>query len=165
MAPFAGRVRGGRFAWGGQVHELVPNHAGHAMHGTVFDRRWLLELADVGYLRLRTDLQPGWPFPGWVVHEVALSATRLELRLEVHTAGSPFPATLGWHPWFRRRIEVGGALRGRPRRQALVPAGRRRPPARLPRAAAGRSGRGTTASPPITWPVRLTLAGGARGDA
>ena len=51
MAPFAGRTRGGRFAWYGQIHELVPNHAGHAMHGTVFDRRWLLELADVGYVR------------------------------------------------------------------------------------------------------------------
>jgi galactose mutarotase-like enzyme len=110
MAPFAGRTRGGRFAWFGEIHELVPNHAGHAMHGTVFDRRWLVEQADTGYVRLRRDLQPGWPFPGWVVHEVALRPDELELRLEVHTAGPTFPATLGWHPWFRRRIEVGGGL-------------------------------------------------------
>lgn len=110
MVPFAGRVRGGRFAWGGTVHELATNHAGHAMHGTGFDRRWLLELADVGYLRLRTDLRPGWPYEGWAIHEVALTADRLELRLEVHTARQPFPATCGWHPWFQRRLAVGRDL-------------------------------------------------------
>ena len=55
-------------------------------------------------------LQPGWPFAGWVVHEVALSPTQLELRLEVHTEATTFPATVGWHPWFRRRIEVGSSL-------------------------------------------------------
>ena len=86
MAPFAGRIRDGRFAWDGQIHELAPNHAGHAMHGTVFDRRWLVELADVGYLRLRADLQPGLalrragPSTRW-----RCRADRLELRLEVHT--------------------------------------------------------------------------------
>ncbi len=34
----------------------------------------------------------------------------LELRLEVHTAGVTFPATTGWHPWFRRRLDVGSDL-------------------------------------------------------
>ena len=110
MAPFAGPCPGWPVRVGRTLHELVPNHAGHAMHGTVFDRRWMLELADVDYLRLRTDLQPGWPFPGWAVHEVALTPHRLELRLEVHSSGPTFPATIGWHPWFRRRIDVGGSL-------------------------------------------------------
>lgn len=110
MAPFAGRTRGGRFSWSGQTHQLEANHAGHAMHGTVFDRRWLLELAEVGYLRLRSDLQPGWPYEGWVVQEVLLTDRCLELRLEVHSAGATFPATAGWHPWFRRRLEGGAEL-------------------------------------------------------
>ena len=158
MAPFAGRTRGGRFAWGGEIHELVANHAGHAMHGTVFDRRWLLELADVGYLRLRTELQPGWPFAGWVVHEVALTPNRLELRLEVHSAAATFPATVGWHPWFRRRIEVGTGLevgldakRWYPRGLDGLPLGHLAPP---PEAV-----RGTTASPRSPGPC------GSRGPA
>ncbi|MFP5255503.1 MAG: aldose 1-epimerase [Acidimicrobiia bacterium] len=108
MAPFAGRLRGGRFRWGGTAHQLEANHGGHAMHGTVFDRRWLIEQAEEDYLRLRAPLEPGWPLRGWGVQEMALRADGLELRLEVHAGDLPFPATAGWHPWFRRRLEVGG---------------------------------------------------------
>jgi len=110
MAPFAGRVRDGRFAWDGHIQELTPNFGGHAMHGTVFDRAWTVESQASGSLRLRADLQPGWPYAGWAAQEATLGATRLDLRLEVHTTGPAFPATLGWHPWFRRRVGVGGAL-------------------------------------------------------
>ncbi len=158
MAPFAGRTRGGRFAWFGEIPALGPNHAGHAMHGTVFDRRWLVEQADVGYVRLRRELQPGWPFPGWVVHEVALRAERLELRLEVHTHGPTFPATLGWHPWFRRRVEVGGALeldfraaRWYPRGDDGLPQGFVEPPPER--------GPWDDCFTALTWPATLTWPG------
>jgi len=158
MAPWAGRTRGGRFAWNGHLHELEVNHAGHAMHGTVFDRRWVLELADVGYLRLRADLQPGWPYAGWAVHEVALTASRLELRLEVHSEALTFPATLGWHPWFRRRLEVGGALevqldaaRWYPRGVDGLPLGTVEPPPP--------SGPWDDCFTAVTWPARLTWPG------
>jgi galactose mutarotase-like enzyme len=158
MAPWAGRTRGGRFAWGGHVHELVVNHAGHAMHGTVFDRHWLLELADTGYLRLRRELAPGWPFGGWAVHEIALTSSGLDLRLEVHSAGPTFPATAGWHPWFRRQLEVGGRLevgldaaRWFPKDADGLPTGRVAP----------RQGRGPwdDCFTAVTWPVRLTWPG------
>jgi len=158
MVPFAGRVRGGRFAWGGAIHELEPNHAGHAMHGTGYNRRWLLELADVGYLRLRTDLRPGWPFDGWAIHEVGLTRDRLELRLEVHTAGSTFPATCGWHPWFRRRLAVGDPLaveleatRWYPRDVDGLPLGviEARPP----------NGPWDDCFTAVTWPTTLTWPG------
>jgi aldose 1-epimerase len=158
MAPFAGRTRGGRFAWFGEIHELVPNHAGHAMHGTVFDKRWAQEHAEPGYVRLRRDLQPEWPFAGWVIHEVALSPTLLELRLEVHTSGATFPATLGWHPWFRRRIEVGGSLevdlaakRWYPRGIDGLPLGFVEPPPSR--------GPWDDCFTAITWPARLTWPG------
>lgn len=158
MVPFAGRVRGGRFRWGGTLHELVPNYAGHAMHGTLFDRRWLIEQADEGYVRLRGRLEPGWPFPGWAIQEISLASDRLDLRIEVHTDGVPFPATAGWHPWFRRRLAVGGSLdvgldaaRWYPRGTDGLPLGRVEVP--------------PTAGPwddcftAITWPVTLTWPG------
>lgn len=158
MAPWAGRTRGGRFAWNGRLHELAPNHAGHAMHGTVFDRRWAVELADVGYVRLRADLQPGWPFAGWAIHEVALTPARLELRLEVHSAESTFPATVGWHPWFRRQVEVGAELevhldaaRWYPRGVDGLPIGTiEEPPAHGP---------WDDCFTAVTWPVRLAWPG------
>ena len=78
--------------------------------GTLFDEPWLIEQDDSGYLRLRAELRAPWPFPGWAVQEFALHATHLDLRLEVHSAGPPFPATAGWHPWFRRHLSVGGDL-------------------------------------------------------
>jgi aldose 1-epimerase len=128
------------------------------MHGTVFGRRWLLELADTGYLRFRSDLQPGWPFAGWAVHEIALTATRLELRLEVHSAGATFPATAGWHPWFRRRIEVGGGLevaldakRWYPRGGDGLPLGFVEPPPA--------TGPWDDCFTAVTWPIRLTWPG------
>lgn len=110
MAPVAGRLRGGRFRWGGATHQLPTNHGGHAMHGTVYDRRWLIEQSEEDYLRVRAPLEPTWPFRGWAVQELALHPDRLELRMEVHTSDLPFPATAGWHPWFRRRLEVGGEV-------------------------------------------------------
>ncbi|HEY9556526.1 MAG TPA: hypothetical protein VIR58_07320, partial [Acidimicrobiales bacterium] len=110
MVPFAGRLRGGRFSWHGRLHELERNHAGHAMHGTLFDERWTLAKRDDTYARVEGRLNPRWPFEGWAVHEMALAEDHIELRLEVHAADEAFPATAGWHPWFRRRLELGGDL-------------------------------------------------------
>jgi galactose mutarotase-like enzyme len=158
MVPFAGRLRGGRFRWGGELHQLPTNHAGHAMHGTLFDQRWLIEAADDGYLRLCAQLRDPWPFPGHVIHELSLAPDSIELRLEVHAEGPPFPATAGWHPWFRRRLEVGGRL------TVELDAGRF-----YPRGADGLP-LGTLTDPPstgpwddcftaITWPATLTWPG------
>jgi aldose 1-epimerase len=159
MAPWAGRTRGGRWVWGETLHELTPNHAGHAMHGTVFDRRWLLELQEGTYVRLRTELRPGWPYAGWVVHEVALAPDRVELRLEVHTESETFPAVCGWHPWFRRLLDVGeqvqidlDAKRWYPRDVDGLPLGRVEP---IPL----RRGPWDDCFAAVTWPVTLTWPG------
>ena len=158
MVPFAGRIRGGRFRWGGTLHELPPNHAGHAMHGTLFDERWLIERADAGYARLRARLEPRWPFEGWAIHEVSVGEARLDLRLEVHTAGTPFPATIGWHPWFRRRLAVGGSVevsfdakRWYPRGSDGLPLGAVEPPPSI--------GPWDDCFTAVTWPVTLTWPG------
>lgn len=155
MVPFAGRLRGGRFAWHGVLHELEANYAGHAMHGTLFDERWTLERREPGYVRLRGRLHPRWPYEGWAIQEIALSPQRLELRLEVHTAAEAFPATCGWHPWFRRRLDLGGdlevdlqAARYYPRGTDGLPLGPLDPPPSR--------GPWDDCFTAITWPVGLT---------
>ena len=110
MAPFAGRLRDGRFRFNGEEHQLPRNMAPHAIHGTVFDREWKVEEASSGAALLSCELRPPWPFPGRVAHELRLEDDRLELRIEVGADDEPFPASCGWHPWWRRRLGRGGPL-------------------------------------------------------
>jgi aldose 1-epimerase len=106
MAPWANRVRDGRFTFDGVAYELFRNFGDHAIHGTVFDRPWGAE--GDGWFRI--DLGPAWPFPGHVRQRFALDEDQLHMRIEVHAAELPMPASCGWHPWFRRRLGTGGAV-------------------------------------------------------
>ncbi|HUW03358.1 MAG TPA: hypothetical protein VMW08_13460 [Acidimicrobiales bacterium] len=101
MAPWAGRVGGARLDWRGTTFELEPTLPPHAIHGTVHRRPWdILDGAT-----LRTDLGPEWPFGGEAVQRFTLAPGSLVANLEIHADDEPFPATLGWHPWFRREID------------------------------------------------------------
>ena len=105
MAPWAGRIRRGRFVFDGDPYELPINFEGHAIHGTVCDRPWTAT-GDHAH-EWRCDLGDRWPFGGHAVQRAELHADRLRLELEVHADDRPMPATIGWHPWLRR--DVGGA--------------------------------------------------------
>lgn len=105
MVPWAGRIRHGRFAFEGVAHELTINFEDHAIHGTVCDRPW--SATGDRQHEWRCDLGDRWPFGEHAVQRAELHADRLRLELEVHAADAPMPATIGWHPWFRRA--VGGA--------------------------------------------------------
>lgn len=114
MAPWAGRVRRGRFEFGGREHLLPihPSGAPHALHGTVWQRPWRW----VGDAEMEVDLGPDWPFPGRVVQRFELSPTALEVTLEVHADSQPFPTFFGWHPWWRRNLSRDGRPVGAPYR-------------------------------------------------
>lgn len=110
MAPFAGRIRDGRFRYAGQEHQLERNLPPHAIHGTVFDQAWKVEHAEETDAVLVSELGDGWPFPGRVVHRIRVAADHLELRLEIWAEGESFPASCGWHPWWRRQLTRGEPL-------------------------------------------------------
>ena len=44
------------------------------------------------------------------MHRVRLGDDALELRLEIWAEDEPFPASCGWHPWWRRRLGRGEPL-------------------------------------------------------
>jgi aldose 1-epimerase len=111
MAPFAGRVRKGRFRYAGREHQLELNLPPHAIHGTVYDAPWKVDHAEATDAVLVTDLGDGWPFKGRVVHRIRVREDALDLRLEVWAEDEPFPASCGWHPWWRRQLARGGPLR------------------------------------------------------
>jgi aldose 1-epimerase len=99
MAPYAGRVRDAEFTFGGTVRRLPATLPPHAIHGTVLDRRWQA----MDDMTIAIDLGPDWPFAGGVVQRFELTADSLTCRMELH-ADEPMPASIGWHPWFARRI-------------------------------------------------------------
>ena len=101
MAPWAGRTRRGRFDCGGVEYQLPLHTDGHAIHGTVFRRPW----HDEGDGSWSTDLGPDWPFAGAVRQRMTLESDHLLLELELSSHAEEFPAAIGWHPWFRRRID------------------------------------------------------------
>ncbi len=107
MVPYAGRVRNGWFEFGGRRRDLPMKLPPHAIHGTVLDRPW--ERLDDR--TITTELGPDWPFGGRAVQWFDLGAGRFTSRLELH-ADEPMPASVGWHPWFRRR--PGPASSGEP---------------------------------------------------
>ena len=106
MAPWAGRVRHGRFAFDGHDYELPCNNPPHAIHGVARDHPWLDESDGV----LSVDLVSPWPFGGRAVQRLALTPGSLTMAMEVHAGDGRMPASLGWHPWWARRLARGGEL-------------------------------------------------------
>ena len=100
MAPYAGRVRAGRFDFDGTRHQLPRTLNGHAIHGTVYLQEW----EEDGDATFVTDLGSPWPFPGFVRQDIRLNDHSLSLRLEVHATDGSMPASVGWHPWFRSHV-------------------------------------------------------------
>jgi len=113
MAPWAGRIRHGRFRFLGSDHQLATNHqdgAGddparrHAIHGTVFTRPWTVVDLRPASIEMRCELTGAldWSFAGVAVQRIEVGADVVACELAVESGGEPFPAELGWHPWFRK---------------------------------------------------------------
>jgi aldose 1-epimerase len=172
MAPYAGRVRDARFTFDDHAYELPRTMPPHAIHGTVLDRTWSVDAvthgARYGEATLSIDLGPDWPFAGRVTQRVVLGSAGLQATLRVD-ADEPMPATVGWHPWFRRTL-VGSADAPAPasapaqltfepawmyeRGQDGMPTGRLVPPSAGPW---DDCFTGVETPPRLVWPDRLAL--------
>jgi len=119
MAPYAGRVRGGQFTFDGITHQLPVNSPPNAIHGTVHDRAW----AERGQGEWGIELGDRWVLGGSAVQRVDLDEHRLRLELEVHAAEQAMPATCGWHPWWRRRLDDGAVAEPDVDAATLLPRG------------------------------------------
>jgi aldose 1-epimerase len=106
MAPWAGRVRRGRFSFAGKGYELPCNNPPHAIHGVARDHPW----RDDGDGVMSVELPAPWPFGGRVVQRLELDASALTITMEVHAADQPMPASCGWHPWWARELARGEPL-------------------------------------------------------
>lgn len=110
MAPWAARVRRGRFEFGGNVIQLPINAPPHSLHGLVTDRVWTVLATDGQSVSLTVDLgqDPAdpWLWPCRVTQRISLSENRMDFQLAV-LAEQTMPADIGWHPWFVRELRTG----------------------------------------------------------
>jgi aldose 1-epimerase len=160
MAPWAGRIRNGRFAFGGRDHRLPLGDPPHAIHGVVLDRPWTVTGPD----SITIDLDERWPFRGRVSQRFTLGEDGLDVEMTLE-ADEPMPAVIGWHPWFRRVLSVGAppvelrldAAEMLVRDTDGIPTGERVPP---PPGPWDDAFTGLRADPVLEWPgqVRLQLA-------
>jgi aldose 1-epimerase len=103
MAPWPGRLAGGRFEWRGRTIQLHRTHGRHAIHGLTWDRAWRVDRRTSNEAALSIELpRDEWPMGGRVRERIKLTPTTLRLEAELE-ADEPMPAALGWHPWFLRR--------------------------------------------------------------
>lgn len=109
MAPWAGRVRRGRFVFDDRPYQLPINLEPHAIHGTCFDQAWTLIDQGPDHVDLHRPLS--WPFGGVAQQHLQLEPDALLCLLTVLATDQPMPATIGWHPWFVKpdRVEVSFA--------------------------------------------------------
>lgn len=110
MAPWAGRIRHGRFRAGGVEHRLPLTLPPHAIHGTAYTSAgWrAVSPPTTDAADLTVELGAPWPWPARLDQRIHLTGDRLRLELTLTNGAppgsAPMPASLGWHPWFRRRL-------------------------------------------------------------
>ena len=118
MAPWAGRLRGNAVATENGDAALPATYGPWALHGTALDRparvETIVDEGDRAEVVLVSETHPEWPWPMQVRIHWILEPDHLTTRIEVHALAEPFPVTVGWHPWFRRRLEpVGSGVEAR----------------------------------------------------
>jgi len=104
MIPWCGRLPRGRLRWNETTYKFPITSAPHANHGLLHTSDWF----EVDDQTIRAELSDPWPFGGFATQHFDLSATALTITAEVHAVNQPMPAMIGWHPWFKRRLERGG---------------------------------------------------------
>jgi aldose 1-epimerase len=117
LYPFPGRIRQACYSFDGRDYALPANeHRGHALHGLVADKPFVvvdqIVTAQRASLSLRYDYDgtlPGYPFPFSLAVVYELLATeqastesgRFVLSYAVQNTGTvTAPAAFGWHPYF-----------------------------------------------------------------
>ncbi|MFM8268241.1 MAG: aldose epimerase [Ilumatobacteraceae bacterium] len=104
MAPWAGRIRHGRFTFDEKVVHLPLTLPPHAIHGTVHDVAWDVVDASRDHCELRRALD--WPFGGLAHQHIHVHPEGITLLLAVMATSHRMPAFIGWHPCLRAPARV-----------------------------------------------------------
>jgi aldose 1-epimerase len=107
LIPFPGRVRGGRYTFEGQTHQMVCNdhEAPGAIHGFLRLVPWeVVEQSEhsVTFAHSQTaDEHPGYPFALRALLIYSIDAQGMTCRFTIHNTGDQAaPVAVGFHPYF-----------------------------------------------------------------
>ncbi len=104
MVPFANRIAGGRFDFGGHAVRLEPNWSEdpHPLHGVGWRAPWAVLEAAGASARLGFERAAGeWPWAYRCEQQFELVPDGLSIGLSVENLSDrPMPAMLGLHPYF-----------------------------------------------------------------
>jgi galactose mutarotase-like enzyme len=155
MVPWAGRVRGGLLTTTQGVRQLPVSGDGNALHGLAHHEAW----EAVGQGDYRITIGEPWPTIGTaaLTYRLLDDGIRIDLSWD---DGTVQPCSIGLHPWFRRRLDVGGDVELQVAAEAMVergddglPTGRLVDPVEGPWDDCFRLAR----PPVLTWPGALSL--------
>ncbi|WP_208638787.1 aldose 1-epimerase [Vibrio rhodolitus] len=104
MVPWVGRVENGEFSHQGLSYNLPQNKAPHAMHGIACMHHWHVLHASKTKALFQLTLDKPWPFKGAVLQEIQLIDHQVLMKLSIIAQEESFPASAGWHPWFKKQL-------------------------------------------------------------
>jgi len=114
MAPWVGRNAENSVRWKGLDHVFPANSGGWAVHGSAYRA----EITDIesenlidSQLVVTTMNLDGWVEDLVMQTRWQVFSDRLETSVKLRcNSGAGFPASVGWHPWFRKEIPALGEL-------------------------------------------------------
>jgi aldose 1-epimerase len=102
LAPFANRIRSGKYCFMGREYVLPVNSEGNAIHGFAKDSTFKMLKRNESYCRIRSDLT-GEGFPWTIRLDVTYAIRADRFRCVVvarNLSDSPAPFQIGLHPYF-----------------------------------------------------------------
>ncbi|MGH1492604.1 MAG: aldose 1-epimerase [Acidimicrobiales bacterium] len=130
MVPWCGRLPDGRLQHAHNTYEFPLTGPGTANHGLVHTKPWTVVQHTDSVVKIVTELESPWVFGGTVSQRFELDQNALLVEVQIEAGEWAMPVMAGWHPWFRRQLEIGGQaeLRVEPGQQyelddAMVPTG------------------------------------------
>jgi aldose 1-epimerase len=112
MVPYANRISGNSFEFGGQTWRFEANNPPERfnVHGTGWHLPWRAERGSEGILLSLEHIAPGQPYCYRAAQHFSLSSEGLTIELRLTNKGDvAMPFGFGLHPWFER--DPGTTLR------------------------------------------------------
>jgi aldose 1-epimerase len=107
MVPWCGRLPDGKLHYADNVYQFPLTSPDSANHGLAHIQPWRVIQHSDSVLKIGTDLTAPWTFGGSVTQRFELDDNAMLIEIQIEADEWAMPVMAGWHPWFRRRLDIG----------------------------------------------------------